>query len=950
MATDRRIPGEKSAPKAASTAKPNGSRRSRRKARTRQEAKGAEAPKPPKSRHGKGHRGSRNRKATSDLQTSVAVGQLKDLLGVQPSRTASKADENRTPAPPVSSSGLTRAAQGLPSVPEAGTTTNGSSAAPRTQQLRVPNVSEQQLANLNIDAEELMAILQRQQGGHDAAAQPEAAFASPWGTSGNAQRSGAQGFHSGSQSIGRDRRHAAPGPSVPRSPAARPAMSVQAAQREGQEEQERRARAASEARAKAEARAQIEAKARALLAAAEAQARAEAVRQEQEKQRVLEEGRARAAEQAVSRERERIRVLEEQARAEEAARVEAATKAQAIADADARMSALLERAARAEALAKAREEVERERVQKEEADKQEARERARRQKAAQEMERQKKMEEDEERNRKAAESHRVVESVEPHRVVETDAGTAAGKELTDSTGQTEPSLEAAERGVGSRASGQVDANESHTNGDSVISAKTAAAEATAPALEEATREDAALDAAGEVVAAEVVAAETAETAAAAAASSDDATDGIAGLSSQASVSASVDTADGEDSKEEIEEDPANTKSESKRKSKKLKKKRAQARKKAEARGERASAPSRRVNFGTCMVCEFDVECSPDTVPATGEYPLGLGSVEVARREVDVAQVDEERQHRLQHRFTQLPKKQKAVLGKSNPPLESRQWDFRLGVDNPLFPRLSEAERKQRIDECGAADADQDVSATDSASDLDQIRRSRRKVGCSCAWLRFKDLRSQSVKQLRGHLQDLGLNNVTSGLDKDHILDHIIEYYDNNGCCGENCPCFLEGIPCHVEVCSCGSLKDALQKERRRLQNREQKRLKHKAAKEARKSGAHGSDEADFGGEAHRAETAGEDGDQDGDPDGDPDGNGRPINDADPPPQDGDPDPGSAHRRRAAAGLQPRYRVQSWCGNGVGVVDFSFAKIDAHRRLYANARKDVEYSDEAPSEV
>ncbi|OWZ21162.1 hypothetical protein PHMEG_0004333 [Phytophthora megakarya] len=230
------------------------------------------------------------------------------------------------------------------------------------------------------------------------------------------------------------------------------------------------------------------------------------------------------------------------------------------------------------------------------------------------------------------------------------------------------------------------------------------------------------------------------------------------------------------------------------------------------------------------------------VPYDGTWALGLGNKLADIDLGSVLEVEEQREQELQLRAKKLSKSKRRDVRVG----ETRQFDYRRGVDNPLFARLSEDERKQvftlekQAQEEGAIEIQmssspelrkawrkystgstcsietaEEVQVADAAlttpdfgcvsiEQLDEfakIRDSRDGTcGCSCGDL-VKKVAKMNVKKLRAFLQE---HNVPlPGTGKTELMTvakKVAREQKNCASADSNCECARNGVPCHSDVC------------------------------------------------------------------------------------------------------------------------------------------------------
>ncbi|GMF15304.1 unnamed protein product [Phytophthora lilii] len=230
------------------------------------------------------------------------------------------------------------------------------------------------------------------------------------------------------------------------------------------------------------------------------------------------------------------------------------------------------------------------------------------------------------------------------------------------------------------------------------------------------------------------------------------------------------------------------------------------------------------------------------VPYDGTWALGLGN-KVADVELgSVLEVEQLREQELQERAKKLSKSKRRDVRVG----ETRQFDYCRGVDNPLFARLSEDERKKvftlekQAQEEGAIETQLSSSpelrkswrkySTGSTSSLEaveelqiadatlttpdfgcvsieqldefaKIRDSRDGAcGCSCGDL-VKKVAKMNVKKLRAFLQERNL--PLPGTGKTELMaaaKKVARDQKNCQSADSDCECARNGVPCHSDVC------------------------------------------------------------------------------------------------------------------------------------------------------
>jgi len=231
-------------------------------------------------------------------------------------------------------------------------------------------------------------------------------------------------------------------------------------------------------------------------------------------------------------------------------------------------------------------------------------------------------------------------------------------------------------------------------------------------------------------------------------------------------------------------------------------------------------------FGEVEVLEIERSIGWTAVPAKGSWPLGLSEGEaLSRRRVSLEEYELERQQKLQARYTALSKKQRKLLNAEQ--LETRQFDFKMDLKNPLFTALSEEERKVLLigpDE--DTDNDEPVHTVGSRrssallvleesdkpenplvavnqalkEELSKLYSSRESTGCSCA--KVKNIDKLHQTRLKEMLMLCGCE-VDSSASKKELLVQLKTVLEGKSLCELlSCECFRAGVQCHADVCGC----------------------------------------------------------------------------------------------------------------------------------------------------
>jgi Cysteine/serine-rich nuclear protein N-terminus len=108
-----------------------------------------------------------------------------------------------------------------------------------------------------------------------------------------------------------------------------------------------------------------------------------------------------------------------------------------------------------------------------------------------------------------------------------------------------------------------------------------------------------------------------------------------------------------------------------------------------------------VSFGAVSVHSFERCLGGTVVPGDGGWPLGLGDAASSKELVSVDEFESSKQERLLSRLHFMQHSTGSCSAPSSPkiedeslavPLETRQWDYKHKVRNPLFGTLSEQDR------------------------------------------------------------------------------------------------------------------------------------------------------------------------------------------------------------------------------------------------------------------
>jgi len=225
----------------------------------------------------------------------------------------------------------------------------------------------------------------------------------------------------------------------------------------------------------------------------------------------------------------------------------------------------------------------------------------------------------------------------------------------------------------------------------------------------------------------------------------------------------------------------------------------------------------RIKWGEVEQVSFSRQIGYSVVPHKGSFPLGLGHEE-SREIYSVDTFTSMRQGELEERAQSI----KSILQSTicHPVLETRQFDYRSGVTNPLFHSITEEERvvllgvdalKPRSRENSQDFSNESYSAhpiADLKRELEAIRSHRDETGCSCKPVKLDKLSVQKLKSelmTNGHLigmteQDL---EEIGQMSKPNLMAKVREVLKFCYLCVTNgCECVAAGIECSAEVCGC----------------------------------------------------------------------------------------------------------------------------------------------------
>lgn len=247
---------------------------------------------------------------------------------------------------------------------------------------------------------------------------------------------------------------------------------------------------------------------------------------------------------------------------------------------------------------------------------------------------------------------------------------------------------------------------------------------------------------------------------------------------------------------------------------------------------------RNLHFGTVTLLEFERCLGPDVVPGDGGWPLGLAMEPIG--EATTVPIDEyelSKQERLQQRAE--------MIEGGVPALETRQWDYKHKIKNPLFTLLSEKDRMKILLEDSGTEVTLPAAETSSSPSK---RKTRARSGSISSDLYNETYTQADVHHVRNELEELrvqrsmqgatgctcrklhvyipppnagkkaahrrmNVQDVTKELRKRKLLPEeqmtrdeleriLHDAVQQEPCCSDDCPCQQNGIECQVDTCSC----------------------------------------------------------------------------------------------------------------------------------------------------
>ncbi len=226
-----------------------------------------------------------------------------------------------------------------------------------------------------------------------------------------------------------------------------------------------------------------------------------------------------------------------------------------------------------------------------------------------------------------------------------------------------------------------------------------------------------------------------------------------------------------------------------------------------------------ISFGFVEEIYFKRHIGYDAVPTSGCYPLGFSLHADESCPRVVITVDEHvnrKQAELLLKAQSLPIAQRALVSMTSKcdkedstlKLETRQFDYKSGVKNPLFEVHDEV---SRINLLGFNDGKATIAPEDSANivrelnnEVIAIRSSRSHNGCSCKPLKIDKLSVAKMKsEILSHSDGSITKNDVEKLSKAELTTKLREVINLcTLCVSNNCECVQLGVQCNDQTCGC----------------------------------------------------------------------------------------------------------------------------------------------------
>eukprot|EP01038_Epipyxis_sp_PR26KG_P010850 gene10850-14566_t len=235
--------------------------------------------------------------------------------------------------------------------------------------------------------------------------------------------------------------------------------------------------------------------------------------------------------------------------------------------------------------------------------------------------------------------------------------------------------------------------------------------------------------------------------------------------------------------------------------------------------------SRHVSWGSVEEICFTRSLGFSSIPNQGEYPCGLGC-EIERQIYSIEDLFMYQQAQLMEKARILCLPSPNIHNFADSSLngnhhymatlfETRQYDYRHGVKNPLFTTFPENERIKVIMACKSewspayenqADRTKDSFLSDINKEIKAIQSSRSTGGCSCRAVKLDKL---SITKMRsellnhGHLISLTNKDEINQLSKSDLTHKVRDVLKQCVLCAlNNCECMQLDVSCIGALCGC----------------------------------------------------------------------------------------------------------------------------------------------------
>jgi hypothetical protein len=253
---------------------------------------------------------------------------------------------------------------------------------------------------------------------------------------------------------------------------------------------------------------------------------------------------------------------------------------------------------------------------------------------------------------------------------------------------------------------------------------------------------------------------------------------------------------------------------------------------------KASSEKTGIKWGMVEEIKFKRHLSFDAVPSKGLFPLGLGDEEergvtsvdehIARKQADLItralscgvpiKLSTAVESTSSKKVELVQSSASASAGSSSDDafhihLETRQYDFKAGVHNPLFQPLSEEERlvilgpiATQLTTPSQSNHEQSqalcMPISEFNRELKNIRANRDNTGCSCKPLKLDKLSVCKMKSELAAHSSFSKNEIEK-MSKADLTNNLREALKSCLMCTmSNCECVQLGVSCSAEVCGC----------------------------------------------------------------------------------------------------------------------------------------------------